>query len=466
MTKSLLAMTVALLIGGCSMAPHYDRPELPQGAEWSSNQDAVAPRAWNQQFTDPVLQRLITTALENNRDLRVAILNVQLYEAQYRIQRADSLPAITADGGMTRQRTSAASSSSGQASISNSFSGTVGISSYELDLFGRVASLREQALETWLAKEETRRSTHIALVASVADAYLTLLADRDLLDLAESTYKTEQETFALTQKKYDLGASSEMDLAQSRTSLESARVSVAQYRRVVEQDRNALTLLLGSGWPKDISLPGSLASVALPDVPVGAPSSLLLQRPDILAAEHSLKAANANIGAARAAFFPSISLTAKAGSASTDLSDLFHAGSGTWSFAPQISLPIFNAGELQASLDVAKIQTNQAVATYESTIQTAFKEVSDGLIAQKEYVNQLDAQQSLVKAYERYFTLADLRYNQGVDSYLTRLDAQRSLFSARQTLISTRLALLQNQVALYKAVGGGWQEPEEKPAKL
>lgn len=460
MTKTILALTVAMMVAGCSMAPAYQRPAVPGGATWESSAASIAPRAWKTQFPDPVLQQLITTALDNNRDLRVAVLNVQLYEAQYRIQRASTLPTVSADASQTRTRTPATASSSGTASISNKYAANVGVTSYELNLFGRVASLKEQALETWLAKDETRRSTQIALVASVADAYLTLLADRDLLALAEATLQTEPETHALTQQKYDLGAGAEMDLAQSQTSLDSARVSAAQYRRLVNDDRHALTLLLGTSWPQAVKLPATLAGVQLPDVPVGAPSSLLFQRPDILAAEHSLKAANANIGAARAAFFPTISLTATAGTASTQLGDLFGGGSGAWSFVPQISLPLFDGGKRVADLDVADIETKQAVATYESTIQTAFKEVASGLDAQKEYVNQLSAQQALVKANERYFELADMRYNQGVDSYLTRLDAQRSLFSARQSLISTRLALLENQVALYKAVGGGWQAEE------
>ena len=467
MTKTLVALSVTLLLGACSMAPDYQRPELPQGASWQSNQTAgeAAVSPWQQQFLDPTLQRLIDTALENNRDLRIAALNVEAYEARYRIQRAAQLPTLAANGSGTRQQGSDDLSSTGQGTISSQYDANLGITAYELDLFGRIQSLKDQVLETYLAEIETRRSTQIALIASVANAYLTLLADQELLALSEATLSTEQESYGLTEHKYRLGAASEMELAQGRTALESARVSLAQYQRQVKQDRNGLALLLGTQVPVLDSQPVTLAEVKLTAIPVGAPSSLLQQRPDILAAEHSLKAANANIGAARAAFFPSISLTATAGTASNQLSGLFDGGTGTWSFIPQINLPIFDGGKRIADLDVAEVSTRQAVASYEKSIQTAFKEVADTLGAQADYQQQLQAQQALVEANQTYFKLAEFRYEQGVDSYLTRLDAQRSLFSAKQGLISTRLAQVTNQVALYKAIGGGWQEPqEERPA--
>lgn len=467
MTKTLVALSVTLLLGACSMAPDYQRPELPQGASWQSNQTAgeAAVSPWQQQFLDPTLQRLIDTALENNRDLRIAALNVEAYEARYRIQRAAQLPTLAANGSGTRQQGSDDLSSTGQGAISSQYDANLGITAYELDLFGRIHSLKDQALETYLAEIETRRSTQIALIASVANAYLTLLADQELLALSTATLSTEQESYGLTEHKYRLGAASEMELAQGRTALESARVSLAQYQRQVKQDRNGLALLLGTQVPALDSQPVTLAEVKLAAIPVGAPSSLLQQRPDILAAEHILKAANANIGAARSAFFPSISLTATAGTASNQLSGLFDGGTGTWSFIPQINLPIFDGGKRIADLDVAEVSTRQAVASYEKSIQTAFKEVADTLGAQADYQQQLQAQQALVEANQTYFKLAEFRYEQGVDSYLTRLDAQRSLFSAKQGLISTRLAQLTNQVALYKAIGGGWQEPkEERPA--
>ncbi|TNI33012.1 efflux transporter outer membrane subunit [Aeromonas dhakensis] len=466
MTKTLIALSVTLLLGGCSMAPDYQRPELPQGATWQSNQTGeAAVSSWRQQFLDPALQQLIATALENNRDLRIAALNVEAYEARYRIQRAAQLPTLAANGSGSRQQGSDDLSSTGQGTISSQYGANIGITAYELDLFGRIQSLKDQALETYLAQVETQRSTQIALVASVANAYLTLLADQELLALSEATLATEQERYGLTEHKYRLGAASEMELAQGRTALESAKVSLAQYQRQVKQDRNGLALLLGTGVPALMTQPATLAEVQLAAIPVGAPSSLLQQRPDILAAEHSLKAANANIGAARAAFFPTISLTATAGTASNQLSGLFDGGTGTWTFMPQINLPIFDGGKRIADLDVAEVSTRQAVASYEKSIQTAFKEVADTLGAQTDYQQQLQAQQELVKASQTYFKLAEVRYEKGVDSYLTRLDAQRSLFSAKQGLITTRLAQLSNQVALYKAVGGGWQAADGEGGK-
>ena len=458
MTKHLLAVTLGLLLGGCSLAPDYQRPATPAGASWQASSDVTTTRGWKGTFSDPQLQQLITLALSNNRDLRIAALNVQSYEARYRIQRAAQLPTVGVDGSGSRQQTAGDINGSGREQIGSQYAANVGITAYELDFFGRIQSLKDQALENYLAQQESQRSTHIALVASVANAYLTLLADQDLLTLSQQTLQTEQESYELTSKKFNLGAASDMELAQGKTTLESARVSQAQYQRQVAQDKNALMLLIGGNLPADLQQTRALDDVALTPVPVGAPSSLLQQRPDVLAAEHSLKAANANIGAARAAFFPTITLTATAGSASNELSSLFDSGNGTWLFMPKLSLPIFDGGKRTADLDVAEIEAKKAVASYEQSIQSAFREVADGLVAQQSYQQQLAAQQALVEANQRYFDLAEKRYQQGVDSYLTRLDAQRSLFSAQQSLIATRLALLGNEVNLYKAIGGGWQE--------
>ena len=458
MTKRLLAVTLGLLLTGCSLAPDYQRPATPAGASWQASTDVTTTRGWKGTFSDPQLQQLITLALSNNRDLRIAALNVQSYEARYRIQRAAQLPTVGVDGSGTRQQTAGDINGSGREQIGSQYAANVGITAYELDFFGRIQSLKDQALENYLAQQESQRSTHIALVASVANAYLTLLAAQDLLTLSQQTLQTEQESYELTQKKFNLGAASDMELAQGKTTLESARVSQAQYQRQVAQDKNALMLLIGGNLPADLQQTRALDDVALTPVPVGAPSSLLQQRPDVLAAEHSLKAANANIGAARAAFFPTITLTATAGSASNELSSLFDSGNGTWLFMPKLSLPIFDGGKRTADLDVAEIEAKKAVASYEQSIQSAFREVADGLVAQQSYQQQLAAQQALVEANQRYFDLAEKRYQQGVDSYLTRLDAQRSLFSAQQSLIATRLALLGNEVNLYKAIGGGWQE--------
>ncbi len=455
MIKRPIAFLVSLLLAGCSLAPDYQRPAapIPAGYDTSSAGTIAAVKAtdWQQAFTDPALQKLIDTALQNNRDLRIAILNVEAYQAQYRIQRAAQLPTLTASGSQTRQLA--------YDSISNTDTATVGISAYELDLFGRVQSLKDQALENYLAQEETQRSTQLSLIANVATAYMTLLADQDLLQLAEQTAKSYEQSYQLIEQRYQAGISSSLDVSQSRSNLESVRSSLAQYRRQVALDKNALRLLMGTNIPAGLSsgLPEQDLTLLSP---LGAdiPSTLLTRRPDILAAEHALKAANANIGAARAAFFPTISLTANAGSMSSSLSNLFDSGSGTWLFQPSINLPIFDWGSRDAQLDVAKVQEKIEVATYEKAIQTAFKEVSDGLAAQDGYREQLQAQQALVDANKTYYQLAQSRYEKGVDSYLTLLDAQRSLFSAEQGLVSTRLALLSNRVSLFKALGGGWQQ--------
>ncbi|MEX0164925.1 AdeC/AdeK/OprM family multidrug efflux complex outer membrane factor [Pseudomonas brassicacearum] len=465
MSKSLLSLTIAaVVLSGCSLIPDYQRPDAPVAAQYPQGPayeaanapgQAAAEQGWKQFFHDPALQQLIQVALENNRDLRVAALNIDAYAAQYRIQRADLFPAVSATGSGSRQRVPARASQSGEAAISSSYSATLGISAYELDLFGRVRSLSEQALQSYFATEEARRSTQISLVASVANAYLTWQADKELLKLTQETLGAYEQSFKLTSRSAEVGVASALDLSQARTAVENARVQLARYTRQVAQDENSLTLLLGTGLPANLSSQ-PLSDDLLSEVPAGLPSDLLQRRPDILQAERNLLAANANIGAARAAFFPSISLTANAGTLSPDLSGLFKGGSGTWTFAPQINLPIFNAGSLRASLDYAKIQKDINVAQYEKSIQTAFQEVSDGLAARQTYNEQLQAQTDFVAANQDYYRLAERRYRIGVDSNLTFLDAQRQLFSAQQSLITDRLAQLTSEVNLYKALGGGW----------
>ena len=467
MSKSLLSLAVtAFVLSGCSLIPDYQRPEapvaaqFPQGPAYSPAQapnQAAAEQGWRQFFHDPALQQLIKTALENNRDLRVAALNIDAYAAQYQIQRADLFPAVSATGSGSRSRTPAKLSQTGEATIASQYSAGLGISSYELDLFGRVRSLSEEALQKYFATEEARRSTQISLVASVANAYLTWQADKELLKLTQDTLGAFEQSFKLTSRSNEVGVASALDLSQARTSVENARVQLARYTRQVAQDENSLTLLLGTGLPANIASK-PLSDDLLSDVPAGLPSDLLQRRPDIVQAEYNLKAANANIGAARAAFFPSITLTASAGTASPTLGGLFKGGSGTWSFAPQINIPIFNAGSLRASLDYSKIQKEINVANYEKAIQTGFQEVSDGLAARETYKQQLDAQRGFVGANQDYYRLAERRYRIGVDSNLTFLDAQRQLFSAQQSLITDRLAQLTSEVNLYKSLGGGWYE--------
>lgn len=468
MSRSLMSLAVvAAVLGGCSLMPEYQRPDspvqsvFPQGPAYSPAQaadQAAAEQGWRDFFRDPALLELTQYALANNRDLRVAALNVEAYQAQYRIQRADLLPAVGAQVAGTRQRFPGDLSANGSPAIESQYSAQLGIAAYELDLFGRVRSLTEQALQNYFATEEARRATQISLVASVANAYLSWQADKELLKLTKDTLQAYEQSLRLTSRSNTVGVASALDLAQARTAVEGARASLARYQRQVAQDQNSLAVLVGGNLPKDLPASQPLAANLLTDVPARLPSDLLIRRPDILQAEYNLKAANANIGAARAAFFPSITLTAGAGSSSAQLGDLFRGGQGSWSFSPSITLPIFNGGQLQANLDYSRLQKDINVATYEKSIQTAFQEVSDGLAARKTFTEQLQAQSDLVQASEDYYRLAERRYRIGVDSNLTFLDAQRSLFSNQQALISDRLAQLMAQVNLYRALGGGWKE--------
>jgi multidrug efflux system outer membrane protein len=458
-------LSLAVLLTGCSLIPDYQRPaspsaaQYPQGAVYPTSTPAAArTEDWRTLFNDPALQQLIESALVNNRDLRVAALNVEAFQAQYRIQRADLLPAVSANASGSRQRMPPSVTRS-KALINSTYAVNLGVSAYELDFFGRVRSLSEQALQTWLATEQARRSAELSLVANVANAYLTWRADQELLELTRQTLAADEQSLRLTTRNREAGKSSALEQAQAQTSVDSSRANLARYKRQVAQDLNSLTLLIGAPVPEQ--LPAQpLASDLVQQLPAGLPSDLLQRRPDILQAEYKLKAANANIGAARAAFFPSVSLTGSAGTSSRDLSGLFSGGSGAWTFQPQINLPIFNAGSLRASLDYSKLQKDVAVAEYEKSIQTAFQEVADGLAARSTYQQQLQAQRDLVQATQDYYNLAQHRYQNGVDSSLVFLDAQRSLFSSQQGLITDRLAQLVAEVNLYTALGGGWRADE------
>ena len=444
----------ALALSGCiNLAPDYQQPEAPVPTEWqaTANGEVAADIQWQQFFTDSRLAQLQTLALANNRDLRLASLNIEKAQAQYRIQRAAAFPTINAGVSGTHARTASTGTT-------HDYSAQLGLSSYEVDVFGRVQNLQDEALEAYLALNETKRSTQISLVAEVGTAWLTLAADNEHLQLAEDTLASQQATFELTQRSHALGGSAALAVAQAQTTVESARVDVAEYQSQILQDRNALRLLVGSDIP-DALLPGTRlqSAAALVQVPAELPSSLLQRRPDVLAAEHSLKSANIDIGAARAAFFPSISLTANAGSASSALSGLFKAGSGAWTFAPSISLPIFDAGSNRATLDAAKVEKEIQVQTYQQTLQTAFKEVADALAVRSTLDQRLAAQQALTDASQKSFELSDALYRGGSQSYLEALDSQRSLYSAQQDLITLRLAEQSNRVTLYKVMGGGWQ---------
>ena len=469
MNKSVMALALMAALSGCSLIPEYQRPDAPVAANWpegeayegaSNATQRQQTLDWEAFFRDPALRQLIGVALENNRDLRVAALNVDAYRALYRIQRADLLPAVSADGTGSRSRTPGDLNQTGQSTIGSQYSATLGVS-WELDLFGRLGSLREQALQEYFATEAAQRSTQISLIASVANAWLTLQADQALLQVSRDTLKTYEQSFGLTQQSFDVGVASALDLSQARSAVDTARVRIEQYTRQVAQDRNALTLLLGQNIPGNLPAPGELQREQLAALPIGLPSDLLHKRPDIIQAERQLRAANANIGAARAAFFPSISLTGAAGTASSELSGLFGGGSRYWSFSPSISVPIFNAGQLRANLDYAEVSRNIQVAQYETAIQTAFREVADGLAAQATYTRQVQAQRDLLDTSEDYFRLAERRYRTGVDSYLTLLDAQRQLFDVQQQYITDRLAQMISEVNLFKALGGGWDMEAE-----
>lgn len=456
-------LAILTLLGGCmNLAPQYERPEAPVAEQWlpvasTPKGEVSADIEWQNFFTDSRLARLQSLALSNNRDLRLAVLNVEKAQAQYRIQRADSLPSFDASVSGTHSRTPGSLSNTGSAATTHDYSAQLGLSSYEVDLFGRVQNLQDEALEDYLSLTETRRSTQISLVAEVATAWLTLAADNERLHLAQETLRSQQATYELTQRSHALGGSSGLSVAQAQTTVESARVDAAAYENQILQDRNALRLLVGSDIPEEL-LPGAYleSAAALVQVPAELPSSLLQRRPDVLAAEHTLKSANIDIGAARAAFFPSINLTANAGSSSSALSGLFKSGSGGWAFAPSISLPIFDAGSNRATLDSAKTEREIQVQTYQQTLQSAFKEVADALAERSTLDRRVEAQQALTDASRMSFELSDSLYRGGSQSYLEALDAQRSLYSAQQDLITLRLTEQSNRVTLYKVMGGGW----------
>ena len=462
-------VTIALILlalFGCTMAPHYTRTEAPVPANWPGGAaykesvskpegKSAADITWREFFIDKQLQNLIALALENNRDLRIAALNIERSRAQYRIQRADLLPTINATGSGLDQRVPSSISSTGQSMTVHQYSVGLGFSAYELDLFGRVRSLKDEALEQFFATEEARRSVQISLVAEVASNYLTLAADGERLKIAKDTLESQQASFNLTKSRFEAGASSELDLRQVQTSVDAARVDIARFTTLVAQDENALALVIGSPVPTDL-LPSDLSAVtALKELSAGLPSEVLQRRPDIIQAEHLLKAANANIGAARAAFFPRITLTTSIGLSSDQLSGLFKGGAGTWSFAPQITMPIFDTGRNLANLKVSEVDRKIFLAQYEKTIQSAFREVADALAQRGTIDDQLDAQGSLTDATATSYRLSQARYRSGVASYLDVLDSQRSLYSAQQGLITVRLARLINLVTLYKVLGGG-----------
>ena len=467
----LTVMAAAMLLAGCSLIPTYERPVAPVAAQWpgtaptaSGTTSAAAELAWQDFFADASLRRLIDIALANNRDLRVAVLNIEQARAQLGIKRADQFPTLNAAASGSRTPNSSGG-------ITNAYSAGFLITAYEIDFFGRVASLKEQALAQYLATTEGSKTAQISLIATVAQTWLSLQADEELLAISSQTLTTREDSLKLSRLRLDNGAASELEWRQAQSLLETARVTLAQQQRQHALDENALTLLLGQALPEDARAQlqsARLTQLRLPELPAGLPSDLLTRRPDIRQAEQQLIAANANIGAARAAFFPRISLTAGAGSASNELTGLFKNGTWGLTLAPQLLMPLLDAGRNQAGLDSAKTGRDIATAQYEKTIQTAFREVADALAGQDTLKRQLNAQQAQTEAETQRLRLTDLRFKNGAASLLDSLDAQRSLFSAQQAVVLTRLAYLQNQVVLYKTLGGGApiSAPPAAPAPL
>ena len=478
--KNFVALAIPLLLGACaSMAPSYERPEGAAPANWPTGaayaptagavdqQTTAADLPWRSFILDERLRKVVELALVNSRDLRKTLANIESARAQYGIQRAAQWPTVNAgvSGSRSRSLTSTSSGSDNTSAQSQSYSAELSLSSYEVDLFGRVRSLTDAELQTYLATEEGGRATRISLIAETASAWLTLAADRSQLALAQSTQESAQRAMALTQRRLQAGVTSRVDVRQAETVYQQARADVASSTTAVAQDRNALELLVGS------PVADALLADALPvaeqwfaDVPAGLSSAVLLQRPDVLQAEHQLKSANANVGAARAKFFPKLSLTASAGVASAALSSLFSGGATIWTLAPTLSLPIFDGGSNRANLAYSEAQKSLYVSTYELTVQTAFKEVANALARRGTMQEQLAAQTDLVAAAADSYRLANARYTKGVDTYLNALDAQRTLYSAEQNLVSTRQTALDNQVTLYRVLGGGLADSDTASA--
>jgi len=451
------------LLAGCALEPAYHRPAPPVPAQWPAGPAYVAPADvtvadWREVFLDSKLQAVISQALANSRDLRVAIAQIQASRAQYHIQRADLLPKINAQAGMStgRDYTGLPPILGGAYQNATTYSTSVGTTAYELDLFGRVRSLTKSALEAYLATEEAKRSTQISLVAEVASDYLTYAADASLLQVSKATVTSAQSNFDLARRRLEGGIASQLDVSSAETILDQAQDDVARYTTQVAQDKNALDLVVGAAVaPENLPTGVDDPATRLGEAPDALNSNVLLRRPDVREAEHTLRGANANIGAARAAFFPSISLTASGGTQSASLSNLFSRGAGVWSFAPTVTLPIFAGGANLANLDYAKAQDRIDVAQYEKAIQTAFREVADALAQRGTITERLRAQRAQVAAAAQSLRLAEALYKRGSDSYLDVLTAQRTLYSAQQSLIAVQLIAQTNTVTLYKVLGGG-----------
>ena len=460
--KPFAAAALVLTLAACDMAPKYVRPALPvpqespQGSAYPAGPgQAIVPAdtAWKDFFVDPRLTRVIETSLANNRDLRIALANVEQARAQYRVQRANIFPRVTANGSATYQDTPFSQVGTGRMDI---YSASVGVSAWEIDLFGRLRNLSKAAQEQYFASVENRNAAQTALIAEVANAWLTMAADQERLRIARDLEKAFGQTLNLTRARFAKGIASELEVRQAQTSRDQARSDIAQATTLVAQDQNALNLLAGTTVAEG-DLPAAMpeGDITLSNLPADLPSAALLRRPDIMAAEHQLLAANANIGAARAAFFPNISLTAAFGTLSLGLSNLFKSGSETWSVVPSASLPIFDFGRNRGNLRYARATYDAMVATYEKSVQTGFREVADALARRGTMTEQLEAQSSLRDAARVGYRLSEARFRAGVDPFLTTLDAQRTLYNAEQSLLATRLTRAVNMIELYRAMGGG-----------
>ena len=460
--KRFLPLT-ALLLAGCDLAPTYHRPGLPAPAALPTGgiypaANAATPAsdiAWQDFFVDPALRQVIGEGLANNRDLRVALANVEQARALYRVQRADQLPTIGANAGATYARASSTETFPGVDRTSHAYSINAGFSAFEIDLFGRVRNLTRAALEQYLATEQGARATRITLIAEIASAYLTMAADQDQLRISQGTLESFKQSLDLTTAQFQHGVISELEVKQAQTNYEQARYDIAALQTQIARDQNALNLLVGTTVSQDL-LPTGLTDhvFTLDQLPAGISSDVLLQRPDVLQAEDQLKAQYANIGAARAAFFPQISLTALAGTLSSGLSGLFDHGSYTYQVAPTASQTIFDFGRNAANLRYAKASRDAALASYERAIQTAFREVADALARRGTINDEIGARQRQKAAAADTYLLTEARYRAGIENFLSTLDSQRSFYAAQRTLVQTQLNAAQNLVDLYQAIGG------------
>jgi multidrug efflux system outer membrane protein len=461
--KRLIPLSLSLLLGACTLDPAYHRPappvpaSFPQGPSYAppAPGPAAAQIGWRAFFTDPDLRAVIEMALANNRDLRVAVANIQSAQGQVAVQRAALFPGVSANLSETYQQSPNTFIPGGGSFQYRLYGATIGFSNWELDLFGRTRSLTRAAYDQFLAQEDNRRAVQVSLIAQTATAWFTYASDQELLAVAKQTLAAQQASLDLTRGRFNGGVASELDVHQAETGLEQARADVASFTTNLAQAKNALDLLVGATVP-DARLPKALpASGGVGEVQAGLSSEVLLTRPDVQQAEHQLLSANANIGAARAAFFPQIGLTASAGQESPSLQNLFATAARTWAFAPSVSVPIFQGGRNLGNLKAATAQRDAAVAQYEKAIQSAFRDVSDALARQGTIGEQLAAQQALVASASQTLTLTNARYERGVDPYLNVLIAQRTLYGAQQNLVATALTRLTNTVSLYRALGGG-----------